>query len=81
MKILLCTFALLLTASACDRSKGKGSDIEWQQRQEMQRQEMQRQEQQEKRYEQDKEEQHYKDLIYRNLDSERKEGLQNAGPT
>lgn len=46
MKILLCTFALLLTASACDRSKGKGSDIEWQQRQELQRQEEQRQEEQ-----------------------------------
>lgn len=46
MKILLCTFALMLMASACDRSKGKGSDIEWQQRQELQRQEEQRQEEQ-----------------------------------
>lgn len=46
MRILLIISILLLSVSACDRSKGKGSDIEWQQRQELQRQEEQRQEEQ-----------------------------------
>lgn len=68
MKILLCTFALMLMASACDRSKGKGSDIEWQQRQEEQRQEEQQ-------------EQHYKDMMFKNLEDKHEPGLQNAGPT
>ena len=70
MRTLLFTFAILTVLGACDRSKGKGSDIQWQQRQELQRQEEQRQE-----------EQHYKDMIFKDLEDKHDRGIQNAGPT
>jgi hypothetical protein len=33
---ILSTFLIILSFTSCDRSKGKGSDTEWQQRQEEQ---------------------------------------------